>query len=76
VPFFNNLLVLRFAIRGGPRCGDAPGFVPRHQVRRRSSAGLVIEVDVGERPAIVVADDEAGIVVDGPGWNAGAAYSM
>jgi hypothetical protein len=42
-------------------------------VRRRSPAGLLVEIDVGERVAVGVADDEAGLaelgvrVIDGPG---------
>ncbi len=39
--------------------GDSPGLVIGEQFGRRASSGLVIEVDVGERLAVAVADDEA-----------------
>jgi hypothetical protein len=39
--------------------GDPPRFVTRHQVRRRAPAGFVLEIDVGQRVPVGVADDEA-----------------
>ena len=50
--------------------GDAPRFVLGQQVRRSASARLVLEVDIGQRVAVVIADDEAGMVrlIDGPRW--------
>jgi hypothetical protein len=41
--------------------GDAPGLVAGEQVRRRATAGLLLEIDVGERLTAGVADDEAGV---------------
>ena len=48
--------------------GDAPGFIAPQQVRRRASAGLVLEIDVRERLHAGDAEDEAGVVrfVDRP----------
>ena len=37
--------------------GDAPGLVPRHQSRRRSPTRFFLEVHVGERLPVSVADD-------------------
>jgi hypothetical protein len=34
-------------------------LVPGEEVRRRASSGLILEVDVGERLPVGVADDEA-----------------
>ena len=39
---------------------DAPRLVARHQSRRRSPTGLLLEIGVGERLPVVIADDEAG----------------
>jgi hypothetical protein len=48
--------------------GDAPGLVARHQSSRRSACRLLLEIDVGERAAVGVADDEAGVgFLDGLG---------
>ena len=49
------------------------GVVARHQSRRRLAGRALLEVDVGERVAVGVADDVAvldelfGRVIDGPG---------
>jgi hypothetical protein len=40
---------------------DAPRFVTRHQSRCRSPAGLLLEIDLGQRQAGVILHDEAGI---------------
>jgi hypothetical protein len=45
---------------------NAPRFVAGEQVGRRSASGLSLEIDVGERLPVSVADDEAGVDVDGP----------
>jgi hypothetical protein len=42
---------------------DAPRVVSGQQVRRRASARLILEVEITERLFVLVADDEAGIVV-------------
>ena len=34
--------------------GDVPCFVFGHQIRRRTSARLILEVDVSERVAVVI----------------------
>src|SRR6185437_5817922 len=53
--------------------GDTPRLFAGHQVRRRAPAGLVLEIDVGERVALSVPDDVAVLtelhvgVIDGPG---------
>jgi hypothetical protein len=39
--------------------GNAPRLVARHQVSRRSPAGLILEIHVGERVPVGVADNEA-----------------
>jgi hypothetical protein len=45
-----------------------PGLVAGEEVRRRATAGLVLEVDVGERLPVGIADDEAGVgFLSGPG---------
>jgi hypothetical protein len=50
------------------RGGYAPGLVAGEEVRRRATARLALEVDVGQRLAVGVADDEAGLLLlDGPG---------
>jgi hypothetical protein len=41
--------------------GDAPGLVAGKQVRCRTPAGLLLEIDVGQRLAVGVAHDEAGL---------------
>jgi hypothetical protein len=41
----------------------APRVVSGQQVRRRASARLILEVEITERLFVLVADDEAGIVV-------------
>jgi hypothetical protein len=48
--------------------GDAPGFVLGEQFGCRRVAPLVLEIDIGQRVAVVILDDEAGIVrlIDGP----------
>jgi len=38
---------------------DPSGFFARHQMRRRASSGLLLEIDVGERVAVRGADDVA-----------------
>ena len=49
--------------------GDAPGLVAGEEVRRRTPARLLLEIDIGERLTVGVADDEAGVHrFDGPGW--------
>jgi hypothetical protein len=53
--------------------GDAPRFVAGEQFRRRPSSRLLLEIDVGKRPTVGVADDEAPLIqlgvglIDGPG---------
>jgi hypothetical protein len=49
--------------------GDAPRFVAGQQLRGRSTAWLVLEVDVRQRLPVVITDDETGVVVllDRPG---------
>ena len=48
--------------------GDAPGLVAGEEMRRRAPAPLLLEIDVGERLPVGVADDEAGVgFLDGPG---------
>ena len=48
--------------------GDAPGLVAGEQIGRRAPSRLVLEIDVGERLPVGVADDEAGVgFVGGPG---------
>jgi hypothetical protein len=42
----------------GDAGGDAPGLVAREEVRRRAASRLILEVDVGERLPVAVADDE------------------
>ena len=39
--------------------GDAPGLVAGEQMSRRAPSRLLLEVDVGERLPVGVADDEA-----------------
>ena len=41
--------------------GDAPGLVAGEEVCRRATAGLLLEIDVGERLPVGVADDEASV---------------
>lgn len=43
---------------GDVRC-DAPRLIARHQPRRRSPAGLLLKVHIGEGRAGVILDDEA-----------------
>jgi hypothetical protein len=38
--------------------GDAPGFVAGEEVRRRATTRLLLEIDVGERLPVGVADDD------------------
>ena len=47
---------------------NAPGLIARQQVSRRAAAGLLLVVDIRERLAILILDDEAGGVclIDGP----------
>ena len=48
--------------------GNPPGLVVSEQLGRRSTTRLVLEIDVGERLPIGVADDEAGVgLLGGPG---------
>ena len=48
--------------------GDAPGLVAGQQTGSRSPPLLLLEIDVGERLPVGVADDEAGLLlVDRPG---------
>jgi hypothetical protein len=48
--------------------GDAPGLVAGEQLGRRPPCRLLLEIDVGERLPVGVADDEAGVgLLDGPG---------
>src|SRR5271169_6355598 len=45
----------------------APRLIAGEQVRPRSSAGLVLEIDVGELVPVVIPDDEARLrLIDGP----------
>jgi len=47
---------------------DAPGLVPREQMRRRAPARLLLEIDIRERLPGMILHDEAGIgLLDGPG---------
>jgi hypothetical protein len=51
--------------------GDAPGLVAGEEVRRRATPRLLLEIDVGERLPVGVADDEARVgFLDGPGRRA------
>ena len=43
---------------GSTVVSDTPRLITREQVRRRSAAGLFLEVDVGECPPGVIADDD------------------
>jgi hypothetical protein len=48
--------------------GDAPRLVAGKQMRRRAPSRLLLEVDVGERLPVVIADDVAGVgLLGGPG---------
>ena len=52
--------------------GDIDGYAPRlvagQQVCRRAASRLILEIDVGERLPIGIADDEAGVgLLGGPG---------
>ena len=48
--------------------GDAPRLVAGEEVGGSAPAGLLLEIDVGERLPVGVADDEAGVrLLDGPG---------
>ena len=48
--------------------GDAPRFIAGEQLRRRAPTGLLLEIDVGERLPVVIADDVAGVgLLGGPG---------
>ena len=48
--------------------GDAPGLVVGEQLGRRSTPRLLLEIDIGKRLPVGVADDEAGLLlVDQPG---------
>jgi hypothetical protein len=40
-----------------------PRFVPSQQLGRVSPAGLVLEIEVAERLSVLVAYDEAGVIV-------------
>ena len=40
---------------------DPPRLVRVSRMRRRAPAGLLLEIDVGERVPVVVPDDEAGV---------------
>jgi hypothetical protein len=54
--------------RHGDVGGDAPGLIAGKQVRRRAPSGLILEIDVGERLPVGVADNEAGVgLLDGLG---------
>ena len=41
---------------------DAPGLVLGQQIRRHTSARFILEIDICQRVAVVILDDEAGIV--------------
>jgi hypothetical protein len=41
--------------------GDAPGLVAGEQLGRRSTTRLLLEIHVGERLPVGVADDETGV---------------
>ena len=41
--------------------GDAPSLISGEQLGRSSPAGLLLEIEVGERVAAMIADDEAGV---------------
>ena len=63
-PFFSSGAAVLFV---GDVDGDAPRLVARHQSRRRSPAGLLLEIDVSQRLAGVILHDEAGVrFLDGP----------
>ena len=48
--------------------GDAPRLVAGEQLGRRAPSRLLLEINVGERLPVGVADDEAGVgLLDGPG---------
>ena len=53
--------------------GDAPGLVAGAEVSRRATSRLILAIDVGERVAVAVADNETLLaqlhvgVIDGPG---------
>ena len=52
---------------GGVR-GDPPGLVAGEELGRRAPARLLLEIDVGERLPVAIANDEAGVgLLDGPG---------
>ena len=45
-----------------------PGPVAGKQLGRRAPSRLILEIDIGQRLPVVVADDEAGVrPLDGPG---------
>jgi hypothetical protein len=47
---------------------NASRLIARKQLGRRSPAGVVLEIDVGKRLAVVIADNETGVgLLDGPG---------
>jgi hypothetical protein len=50
---------------------DPAGLVPGHQLGCRPPSRLVLEIHIGERVAVVIPDDEAGVgLLDGPGRRA------
>ena len=58
--------------------GDAPGLVAGEEVSRRATSRLILAIDVGERVAVAVADNETLLaqlhvgVIDGPRWREAA----
>jgi len=67
-PVNAKLLLAQQLRQLGDVCGDAPRLVAGEQLGRRAASRLILEVNVGERLAAVVADDEAGVgLLDGPG---------
>src|SRR6476646_6599560 len=60
--------------------GDAPGLVAGAEVSRRATSRLILAIDVGERVAVAVADNDTllaplqGGVIDGPRWREAARF--
>jgi len=55
----------------------APRLVPREQFCGRPPAGLILEIDIGERLPVSVLDDEAGgEILDRPGRREAAGCEM
>jgi hypothetical protein len=67
------LTILYAALDGGDVGGDAPSLVAGEEVRRRATARLLLEIDVGQRLPAVVPDDEASAYCDSCIFNDAAA---